>query len=113
MIVHTQKDTYNKDLDGVFTSDQTTGVSMMDKKEIHVLAVEFDNGMYDLDGIFITIWHEIGHFVERYAITSTKENEVLSSLFEFVRPIAKQMEKIEKMLDKTLGGVKCQKESKT
>lgn len=63
------------------------------KKEISILHRKAGRQM-DWEMIEQTIWHEIGHVVERYAVYSTKAYEFTSSAFEIIPTLIPQVKKV-------------------
>lgn len=100
IIFHPKEETYNKDLNGITSSSASVGHASFINSTINLLVQEYSEEGWNFDATERTLWHEVGHFAEYYTPSSTKENEWVSTMFEFVQPISVQLTKIMKELRK-------------
>lgn len=100
VIFHSGKETFDKDLEGITSAEKTDGICNLKKNEIHLAMHRYIDNEINFEKIIRIFYHEIGHIIEYYGINSTIDGEWISSMFEFIPPIAIQVEKIIKELKK-------------
>lgn len=102
VVLYKDEEVFKQDLEMNELPPNVAGYADYSKKTISVM-IHTMGGNLDMESTEIVLWHEIGHFMERYAVSSTIGGEWAASLLEFIPPLIPQVNKILKELKDKVG----------